>query len=64
MRLGCRAGDSDLRHAFATAFATAEAVIAVGSTPLDLQDGDFASIFTGTIEVVSLDADSVVIRVE
>jgi hypothetical protein len=52
--------DFDLRHSFSTA----EAVIAVGSTSVELQDWDFETLFTGTIETLALDADSVEIRVK
>jgi hypothetical protein len=52
--------EEEMRHAFSTA----DIEIAVGSTPIDLQDPSFASLFSGTLETLSLDADSVEIRLE
>ena len=53
-------GTDELRHSFSTA----DIAIAVGSKTIDLQDENFATLFEGTVETVSLDAGSVEIRVE
>ncbi|MBL8743825.1 MAG: hypothetical protein JNK04_22100, partial [Myxococcales bacterium] len=39
-------GTEEMRHAFSTA----DIVIAVGSTPIELQDDGFATLFEGTLE--------------
>lgn len=52
-------GALDLQHAFSTA----EAAVAIGTEPLELDDAELVLLFSGVLEVLALDGDTVEIHV-